>query len=72
MKARFSSLMQSPDANEGMVMNSSYSTERSPITALLFEATRTVILPLVRLVDGSPSAEYPEARQKVECSSQEH
>jgi hypothetical protein len=72
MKARFSSLMQSPDANEGMVMNSSYSTERSPITALLFEATRTVILPLVRLAGGSPSTECPESRQKVECSSQEH
>jgi hypothetical protein len=72
MKTRFASLIQSPDANEGMLMNSNYSTERSPITALLFEAKRTVILPLVSLEGQLPSAEILlEIRRKVECSVQE-
>lgn len=73
MKTRFTSLTQSPDANEGMLMNSSYSTERSPTTALLFEAARTVILPLVRLDGKEPSVEIlSETRCKVGCSVQEH
>ena len=73
MKTRFSNPIQSPYANEGMLTKSNYSTARSPITALLCEAKRTVLLPLVRLVEGDlPSAEgLPEFRQKVECSGQE-
>lgn len=73
MKTRFASLMESPDANEGMLTNSSYSTERSPTTALLFEAVRTVLLPLVRLEGEPPSAEVLlETRCKMGCSVQEH
>jgi hypothetical protein len=72
MKTRFFNLIQSPDANEGMLMNSNYSTERSPTTALLFEATRTVILPIVRLVGELPSTEIIlETRCRVGCSVQE-
>jgi hypothetical protein len=72
MKTRFCSLIQSPDAGEGMLMNSKYSTERSPITALLFEAQRTVALPLVRPEDLA-SAEAPaKAAGAVGCSVQEH
>jgi hypothetical protein len=73
MKTRFSSLIQSPDASEGTLMNSNYSTERSPTTALLFEAKRTVVLPLIRLNADAPSAEIAsEDRLKVGCSVQEH
>jgi hypothetical protein len=73
MRTRFYSLFQSPDSNEGTLMNSKYSTERSPATALLYEAARTVILPLVRLQDGSPSVEvFLETRCAVACSVQEH
>jgi hypothetical protein len=73
MKPRFCSLIQSPDAGEGTLMDSKYSTERSPITALLFEATRNVVLPLVRLEGGLPSVEVlSETRCKVGCSVQEH
>jgi hypothetical protein len=74
MKTRFCSLSQSPDASEGMLINSKYSTERSPTTALLFEAKRTVALPLVALKDEDSSfAEVPsKAGCVVGCSVQEH
>ena len=72
MKTRFAGLMESPDANEGMLMNSNYSTERSPTTALLFEANRTVLLPMVKMVGDMPSLEVlSETRPKVDCSVQE-
>jgi hypothetical protein len=57
MKTRFINFLGSPDASEGTNVTSNYSTERSPSTALLFEATRTVLLPLVRFVEALPSAE---------------
>ncbi len=64
--------MGSPDAGEGTGANSNYSTERSPTTALLFEATRTVLLPLVRLPEDRPSVEIlPETRCNMGCSVQE-
>ena len=73
MKTRFFSLIQSPDAAEGTGMNSKYSTERSPTTALLFEAARTVLLPFIREEGEAPSAEILlETRCKVGCSVQEH
>lgn len=72
MKTRFAILMGSPDASEGTGVNSNYSTERSPITALLFEATRTVLLPLVKLPDEMPPVEIlPETRCHRGCSVQE-
>jgi len=72
MKTRFTSFMGSPDASEGTGVNSNYSTERSPTTALLFEAARTVLLPLVRLAGDIPSVEIlSETRSKVDCSVQE-
>jgi len=49
MKRCFCDLIQSPDANEGALRESNYSTERSPRTALLFEAKRTVVLPVITL-----------------------
>lgn len=51
MKTRYCGYLQSPDANEGTLPNSNYSTERSPRTALLFEAKRKILLPLIRLED---------------------
>jgi len=72
MKTRFNSLIQSPDASEGTLMNSNYSTERSPKTALLFEAQQNVILPRLMLEVAVPSAEIlSQAKRKVECSAQE-
>jgi hypothetical protein len=72
MKTRFFSLFQSPDAGEGTLMNSNYSTERSPTTALLFEAARTVLLPFVRLEGALPSVEVLlETKCKMGCSAQE-
>ena len=72
MRTRFTSLLESPDASEGTNVNSKYSTERSPRTALLFEASHTVLLPLVRFVEGAPSAEdLLETARKVGCSVQE-
>jgi hypothetical protein len=72
MKTRFSSLIQSPDANEGMLTNSSYSTERSPVTALLFEGKRKIALPVMMPVGSLSAAEtLPEAQHKVDCSFQE-
>jgi hypothetical protein len=66
MKTRFNSLLGSPDASEGTNAKSNYSTERSPITALLFEASHTVLLPLVRFVEEFPSAdELLDAERKV-------
>ena len=71
MKLRFCDLMESPDANEGTLMNSRYSTERSPTSALLFEAKRRVVLPRIKI-----DAELPSARAvtkaKVGCSVKEH
>jgi len=72
MKTRFVQFTGSPEANESTGMNSQYSTERSPTTALLFEATRTVLLPLVRMVGDMPTLEIlSETRRTVECSGQE-
>jgi len=72
MKTRFVQFTGSPEASEGTGMNSRFSTERSPTTALLFEATRTVLLPLVRMVDDQPAVEVlPETGPKVDCSVQE-
>jgi hypothetical protein len=73
MKTRFTNWIQSPDICEGTLNNSNYSTERSPTTALLFEAKRTVVLPLVRLEIDSPVPEIlSEAGRAVACSVQEH
>jgi hypothetical protein len=73
MKTRFFSLIPSADALEGTRMNSNYSTERSPTTALLFEAARTVPLPFIRQEGALPSTEILlETRCKVGCSVQEH
>ena len=72
MKTRLFQFTGSPDANEGTGMNSNYSTERSPKTALLFEAARTVLLPLVKLPDDMPSVKIlPEAQCNQGCSVQE-
>lgn len=72
MKTRFVSLLESPDACEGTNAKSNYSTARSPKTALLFEASHTVLLPLVRFVEAMPSREeLLKAARKVGCSVQE-
>jgi len=72
MKSRFLQFMGSPDASEGTGVNSNYSTERSPTTALLFEAARTVLLPLVKLPEEMPSVEIlPETGCHQGCSVQE-
>jgi len=72
MKTRFFQFMESPDASEGSGVDSKYSTERSPKTALLFEAARTVLLPLIRLPDYMPSVEIlPETRCNMGSSVQE-
>lgn len=52
MRTRLCRFIQSPDANEGALALSRYSMERTPITALLFEAKRKVALPVVRLEEG--------------------
>ncbi|HWD94603.1 MAG TPA: hypothetical protein VG938_19900 [Verrucomicrobiae bacterium] len=74
MKTRFCNLIQSPDAGEGMLINSKYSTERSPTTALLFEAQRTVVLPRVTLEEGDLSGAEVSSKAEwvVGCSVQEH
>jgi hypothetical protein len=73
MKTRFTNWIQSTDVCGGTLNNSNYSTERSPTTALLFEAKRTVVLPLVRLEIDSPTTEIlSETRRPVACSVQEH
>jgi hypothetical protein len=73
MKNRFISLLESPDASEGTDMKSNYSMKRSPKTALLFEASHTVLLPLVRFMEDMPSVEeLLDAERKVGCSGQEH
>lgn len=66
MKTRFCD-----QAGEGA--HSNYSTERSPRTALLREASRTVLLPVVRLdADLPPAESLSEAAHKVvECSFRE-
>ena len=69
MNTRFVQYTGSPEANEGTGMNSRFSTERSPTTALLFEATRTVLLPEVKLVADRPAI-LPETQ--MGCSEQEH
>ena len=72
MKTRYFQFTGSPEASEGTGMNSRFSTERSPTTALLFEATRTVLLPLVRLTGNLPSVEVlSQTQPKVDCSVQE-
>jgi hypothetical protein len=73
MKTRFNSLLGSPDASEGTHAQSNYSTERSPVTALLFEASHTVLLPLVRFVEEIPSTdELLDAEHKVGNPVREH
>jgi hypothetical protein len=73
MRTRFASLLESPDASEGANTRSNYSTERSPKTALLFEASHTVLLPLVRFVAEIPSTdELLDAERKAGGSNQEH
>lgn len=56
------SLIQSPDASEGAPGLSRYSTARTPITALLFEAKRKVALPVIRL--GGEGHEEPESGKR--------
>ena len=73
MRTRFASLLESPDASEGASFTSKYSMERSPKTALLFEASHTVLLPLVRIVEEIPSTdELLDAEHKRGGSDQEH
>ena len=73
MRTRFTSLLESPDASEGTNSKSNYSTKRSPKTALLFEASHTVLLPLVRFVGEMPSTEeLLDAERKEGDSEQEH
>ena len=72
MKTRLN-LFESPDSGEGALGNSNYSMERSPTTALLFEAARTVLLPIVEMDGESSSAKVLlETKCKVGCSVQEH
>lgn len=71
MKTRYCGYLQSPDANEGTLPNSNYSTERSPRTALLFEAKRKILLPLVRLEDHRKECLVEVAHKVVECSFRE-
>jgi hypothetical protein len=71
MKMRFVNFTGSPDANEGTGVNSKYSTGRSPTTALLFEAARTVLLPLIRMPEDMPSVEILSETRRVDCSVQE-
>jgi len=72
MRTRFTSLLESPDASEGSNAKSNYSMERSPVTALLFEASHTVLLPLVRFVEDMPSTdELLDAERKAGDSGQE-
>ena len=73
MKTRFFNLIESPDSGEGTLRNSNYSMERSPTTALLFEAVRTVLLPLVESDGRLPSAEVLlETKCKVGCSARDY
>jgi len=65
MKTRFTNLLESPDASEGTNVKSNYSTERSPKTALLFEASHTILLPLVRFVEEIPSTDELLDAEKV-------
>ena len=72
MRTRFTSLLESPDSSEGSKAESNYSTKRSPTTALLFEASHTVLLPLVKFAEEMPSKEeLLEAARKVGCSVKE-
>jgi|SwirhisoilCB2_FD_contig_61_4547581_length_576_multi_2_in_0_out_0_2 hypothetical protein len=72
MRMRFTSLLESPDASEGTNAKSNYSMARSPKTALLFEASHTVVLPLVRFVEDMPSTdELLDAERKEGGSEQE-
>jgi len=72
MRTRFISLFEAPDASEGTNVESNYSTKRSPKTALLFEASHTVLLPLVRFAEELPSKqELLDAARQVGCSVQE-
>ncbi len=72
MRTRFTSLLESPDASEGTNAKSNYSMARSPRTALLFEASHTVLLPMVRFVEVMPSMEeLLDAERKAGCSDQE-
>ena len=72
MKTRFFQFTGSPEANEGTGSDSRYSTERSPTTALLFEASHTILLPLVGIAGDMPPTEKPlETQSQVDCSVQE-
>jgi len=69
MRTRVCRWIQSPDAKEGALGTSNYSTERTPITALLFEAKRKIALPTVRLESNVlPAERLPESTQKAERS----
>lgn len=74
MKTRVCRYLQSPDANEGSLLNSNYSTKRTAVTALLFEAKRNILLPLIRLGNDRDSRErLAEADSKVvKCSFRGH
>ena len=70
MRTRVCRCIQSPDANEGALGNSNYSTERSPRTALLFVAKRNILLPFIRLEDEVVPRECLSKgdRKIVQCS----
>lgn len=72
MKTRLCSCIQSPDANEGALRASNYSTERTPVTALLFEAKRKVPLPVIKPEAALPPLEkLGEIARKDERSLRE-
>ena len=60
------------DKEPGAGVRSSYSTERSPVTALLLAGKKTVILPLIRPEDGQPApAKLPESNLGEKRPNQE-
>ena len=71
MRTQFCSLIQSPDASEGASAASRYSTERTPITALLFEAKQKVALPVVQIEDEDEDGGEDDRRRKAGRSLQE-
>jgi len=64
MRTRLCRFIQSPDANEGALALSRYSMERTPITALLFEAKRKVALPVVRMETRQIENENEDQRER--------
>jgi hypothetical protein len=57
METRFSVSTGSRKEGEKTYMDSNFSTERSPVTTLLFAAKQTISLPIVRMTEGSFSTE---------------